>query len=45
MIPLGEFLHVLFEFCYFLCWFVELRFFICHSVSCMPDFVAKSIIT
>jgi len=45
MIPLGEFLHVLFEFCCFLCQFLELRFFICHSASSMQDFVPKSIIT
>jgi len=45
MIPLGEIWHVLFELCFFLCLFLELRFFICHSASCMVDFVPKSIIT
>jgi len=25
--------------------FLELMFFICHSASCMQDFVPKSIIT
>jgi len=28
MIPLGEFVQVFFEFCYFLCEFLEIRFFI-----------------
>jgi len=45
IIPLGENLQVLFLFSYFLCNFLELRLFVCHSASCMQDFVPKSIIT
>jgi len=41
MIPLAEFLHVLFEFCSFLSLFLELMFFICPSASCIQDFVPK----
>jgi len=39
MIPLGEFWHAMFDIFYFLCYFLELRFFIGHRASCMQDFV------
>jgi len=41
MILLEEFVNMLFDLCYLLCLFLELRFFICHSASCMTNFVPK----
>jgi len=45
MIPLGGFCTRFLNFVVSFVSFVELRFFICHSASCMQDFVPKSIIT
>jgi len=45
MIPLGEILARVIWVLLFPLFLLELKFFICHSASCMQDFVPKSIIT